>query len=63
MSLGSANLQSSPKIFETSMNVPFPLQCGHVTAKLRGYNNMAKGRVKRKEAELSKVIHGFCLRS
>ena len=45
------------------MNVPFPLQCGHVTAKLRGYNNMAKGRVKQKEAELSKVIRGFCLRS
>ena len=35
----SLALQSSPKIFESPMNIPFPLQCGDVTAKVRGYNN------------------------
>ena len=56
------NRQSSPKMLETPVHVPFPLQCGDVTAKLRGYNNIANGRGKRKEAEFSKVFQGFCLR-
>ena len=30
-------LQSSPKIYETPMHVPFPLQFWDVIAKLRGY--------------------------
>ena len=38
------NRQSSPKILETPMHVPFALQCWDVIAKLRGYNNITNGR-------------------
>ena len=45
------------------MHVPFPLQCSDVIAKLRGNNNIAKGRGRgRKGVECSKVFQGFCLR-
>ena len=43
------NLLSSPKVLETPMLVPFPLQCQDVITMLRGYNNIAKGT--RKEGE------------
>ena len=62
MSLGSANLQLILAKILLNAYVPFPLQCGDVSAKLRGYNSIAKGRGKRKGAELSKVFQGFCLR-
>ena len=44
-------LQSSPKVLEKPMHVPFPLQCWDVITMLRGYNNMAKGRKRGKQRE------------
>lgn len=64
-------LQSSPKILETHMHFPFPLQCWEVIATFHGYKNIAKGRRKRKGSEIfqsfsrflsAKVVRGFCLR-
>ena len=45
----------APKVLETPMHVPFLLQCSDVIAKLRGCNDIAKGRGKRKGAEFSSV--------
>ena len=52
-------LQSSPKILETPMHVPFPLQCWDVIAKLRGYNNIAKGRGKTKGSRIFQSVSRF----
>ena len=46
-------LQSSSKILETPMHVPFPLQCWDVIAKFRGYNNIAK---RREETKVKKIF-------
>ena len=37
-------------------------QCWDVTSKLRGYNNIAKGRRETKGNKFSKAFQGFCLR-
>ena len=60
-SLGSEEkeLQSSPKILETVMHVPFRLQCWDVIAKLRGYNNIAKGRGKTKGSRIFQSASRF----
>ena len=42
------------------IHAPFPLQCWHVIAKLRGYNNITKRRGKQKGSKFSKVFQGFC---
>ena len=47
---------------QKSLKLLCTLQCWDVIAKLRGYNNIANGRGKRKGAEFSKVFQGFCLR-
>ena len=52
-------LKSSPKIPETPMHVPFPLQCWDVIAKLRGYNNIAKGRGKTKGSRIFQSVSRF----
>jgi len=52
-------LQSSPKIHETPMHVPFPLQCWHVIAKLRGYSNIAKGMGKTKGSRILQSVSRF----
>ena len=45
------------------MHFPFPQQCWDVIAKLRGYNNIAKGGGgDEKETGFSKGFQGFCLR-
>ena len=60
-SLGSEEkeLQSSPKILETPMHVPFCLQCWDVIAKLRGYNNITKWRGKRKGSRIFQSASRF----
>ena len=41
------------------MHVPFPLQCWDVIAKLRGYNNIAKGRGKTKGSRIFQSVSRF----
>ena len=43
------------------MHIPFPLQCWHVIAKLRGYNNSAKrkGRRGTKEGKIFQSVSRF----
>ena len=41
------------------MHVPFPLQCWDVIAKLRGYNNIAKGRGKTKGGRIFQCVSRF----
>ena len=59
MQLLQRQQQSSPKILETPMHVPFPLQCWDVIAKLRGYNNIAKGRGKTKRSRIFQSVSRF----
>ena len=46
----------APKVLETPMHVPVPLQCSDVIAKLRGYNNIAKGRGNEREQNFPKCF-------
>jgi len=41
------------------MHVPFPLQCWDVIEKLRGYNNIAKGRGKTKGSRIFQSVSRF----
>ena len=52
-------LQSSPKILETPLHVPFPLQCWDVIAKSRVYINTAKGEGKKIEQNFPNCFKAF----
>ena len=41
------------------MHIPFPLQCWDVIAKLRGYNNIAKGREETKGSKIFQSVSRF----
>ena len=56
-------LQSSPKILETPMHFPFPLQCWHVIATFHGYKNIAKVRGKRRGSESFQFFKVFVCQS